>query len=198
VIHTERSAGGSVGDRVKAPFLSGLVLGVLVVAWSFVVGVVGWHRDPSALLRFGIVFAMQVVVLGLTLFRTRARTYRSQVGAGLVVSAVAAVIVFVGSVGLTSRAFPSYFRDLRAARESVLREEGMSEEAITARLERLEASQTPTGHAFAAYMGTLGSGFVISIVLAALLRDRRRLDGERDRDPQAPPAAVLAGDDLSR
>lgn len=159
--------------RLKAPLVAGVVLGLLVVGWTFVMGLMGWYLDPAPIDPFWVVIAIQTVVLVATLARTRQdRVYGAQVGVGLMTSAVAAVIVFIGSLLFTTVAFPDYFADLRRVRERILREQGMAEAEIVEVMDRVASSQTPTGQAFAGFMGTLGTGLVVSLAAAAVLRDR--------------------------
>lgn len=159
----------------RTPLLAGAVLGCMVVAWLFVMGLSGWYLEAARLQLLWVVVALHLGVLVVTLWRTRTTSgYRRQVGLGLMTSAVAAVIVFVGSAVLTTVALPGYFEELHTVRERELREGGMAQAEVEETLDGIAASQTPTGHAFAGLMGTLGTGFVISSVAAAFLRDRRR------------------------
>lgn len=152
---------------------AGAVLGICAVAWTYVMGITGWYLDPEKLYLFWVVIAMQVVVLGALLARTRpGRSYGAQVGMGMVTSAVGAVVLFIGSLVFTMVLFPHYFEDLLAVQEAMIRAEGLSEEKVTEMLEAARASRTPTGHAFAGFMGTLGVGVVASLLLALGIRDR--------------------------
>lgn len=160
-------------QRLKAPLVAGLVLGALAVLWTFVMGLTGWYRNPDRLVLFWVAIGLQLVVLVVLLARTRRENpFARQVGLGLMASAVAAVLVFVGWLFFTTTAFPAYFSELRVVREGILREQGMPEPEIEATLQRIAASQTPTGQAFAGFMGTLGTGFAISALAAAFMRRR--------------------------
>lgn len=169
----------SAARRLEAPLIAGLVLGGLSVLWTFVMGLTGWYLDPDRLHLFWVVIAVQLVVLVALLARMRHQNrFVRQVGLGAMASAVGAVVVFVGSVLFTGVAYPSYFSDLRAVREEILREQGMPEPEIEETLTRIAASQTPTGQAFAGFMATLGTGFVVSLVGAAFLRRRDPARGD--------------------
>lgn len=161
--------------KLQTPILAGVILGLLVVGWTLVMGLTGWYLDPDRLHLFWLVVVIQIVVLAVTLLKTRVgRGYRGQVGVGMITSAIAAVIVFIGSALFTTTIFPDYFEDLRAVRERVLREEGMPEAEIEETLDEIAASQTPTGQAFAGFMGTLGTGLAASLVVAAFLREKNQ------------------------
>jgi hypothetical protein len=158
---------------MKRAVVGGVVLGSVVVAWTYVMGITGWYLDPEMLHLFWGVVLLQVAVLGVLLARTRSgRSYGAQVGAGMVASAVGAVFVFLGSLLFTMVLFPHYFEDLLALQERMMRAEGLPEETLSATLEEARASRTPTGHAFAGFMGTLGVGFIASLALAIGLHDR--------------------------
>lgn len=153
---------------------TGATIGAIAVGWMFVMGLTGWYLDPARFDLFWIVVIVQAVVLALLLRRLReGREYGAQVGIGLVASAVAAVVVFVGATLFTTVAFPDYFEELRLVREQVLRDAGTPEDAIRSTLDGIAASQTPTGYALATFMGMLGTGLVASLIAAAVFRDRR-------------------------
>jgi len=175
----EGSSPDDSGSALETPLRAGVALGLLVVGWLFVMGLTGWYLDPAMLGLFWVGVGIQAVVLVATLWRTRKGAgYRRQLGFGMMTSAVGAVIVFVGSALLTTLALPTYFDDLRTVRERELRESGMAPAEVEETLDGIAASQTPTGHAFAGLMGTLGTGFVVSGVAALFLRDRERsIDG---------------------
>jgi hypothetical protein len=82
------------------------VLGVLVGAWTFVMGFTGWYKDPVLLNMFWVVIVIQIVVLLWTLRQTTcagAATatpfyqalfgFSGTVVTGVVVSAVAGAFV---------------------------------------------------------------------------------------------------------
>lgn len=159
----------------RVSLVAGASSGLLIVAWVFVMGLTGWYRDPATYHLFWITVGIEAVVILAALWWTRRRpTYSRRVAIGLIASAVAAPIVFVGWTVFTTLAFPSYFDDLRAVRERTLRARGLEDEAVEATLDGMAASQTPTGQAFAGFMGTLGTGFVVSLAGAAVLRGRAR------------------------
>lgn len=165
----------STSSFSKAPLIAGLMLGLLIVGWSFVMGITGWYLDPQSFHLFWVAVALQALVLTVTLMRTRqGRSYGEQVGIGLATSAVASILVFVGSLLFTAIVFPHYFADLRDAQRTELLSRGMNEDQVVKVLEETAPSRTPGGQAFAGFMGTLGTGFVVSLVAAAFLRERRR------------------------
>lgn len=162
-------------DPWKTALVAGAVLGLSVEAWTAVMALTGWYLDPVLLHLFWVVVALQIVTLVAVLRRTReGRGYGAQVGTGLVTSAVAAVVVFVGALLLLTFVFPDYFERLREAQEQAMLAAGASQAEVNETLDAAAPSRTPTGQAFAGFMGTLGTGLVVSLLAAAVLRDRRR------------------------
>ena len=51
---------------------AGILLGVLVVIWMYIIGVTGWYKDPVLLNMFYIVILIQIAVLLWGLKRTAA------------------------------------------------------------------------------------------------------------------------------
>ena len=94
---------------------TGLILGILVVLWTFVMGFTGWYRHPSLLFLFWLVIPLQVGVLVWMLRRSASDTgYLRQVQNGVGASVIASAIIFVGSLLFTTVVFPSYFAELEA------------------------------------------------------------------------------------
>lgn len=152
----------------------GLLLGVAVAAWTFVMGFTGWYLDPALLYLFWFVLPIQVGVLVWTLIRTRAdgRGWGGQVLAGFLTSSVASVIVFAGSMVFTTVAFPRYFDDIRAVHERMLRDGGMAEEQVRAAAEAAASMQTPVMQATQGMIGTIITGLIVSMLIAIFVRAR--------------------------
>lgn len=159
---------------------AGIVLGVLVVIWMFVIGFTGWYKDPVLLNLFYVVILIQIGVLiwGLRVTAREGRTYGGQVGAGMLISLIGGIIIFFGSILFTSVVFPDYFEEVRRAGEEVMRARGMSETDIQTYLDQQAAMQTPIINALTGFIATLVTGLIVSLVTAAFLR----------RKPAAAPA----------
>lgn len=159
---------------MKTGIIAGVVLGLLVVAWTFVMGVTGWYLDPSLAGLFALVVVIEVVVLVLTLRTTRhERDYFAQVGLGTLASVVASVIIFAGSILFTTVAYPTYFQDLRAVEEATLRAEGRSDAEVQAEIADSAQMQAPVAQATAGLMGTIATGIAASAVAALFLRKKK-------------------------
>ena len=150
---------------------TGLVLGLLVEVWTAVVIAAGWHTDPTLMLMFFLVIPLQVVMIVLALRRETATAgYGRQVVNALGVSAVAAVVVAIGSYLLTTVVFPDYFQDVRRAAGEMFRASGMSAEAIAAELEKNAPMQQPLPNSLLGAVGTTVTGLVTGLIAALFVR----------------------------
>jgi len=153
---------------------AGIVLGLVIVVWTFVMGFTGWYKDPMLQTLFWAVILFQIVILfwGLRLTAKEGKTYGGQIAAGLFMSLIGGAIAFVGSYVFTTMAFPEYFEEVRRAGEELFRAQGMSEVDIQTRLDMMAATQTPFMQAFLGLIGTTITGVIVSLILAIFLRKK--------------------------
>ncbi len=152
---------------------TGLLIGVSVVAWTFVMGFTGWYLDPSLLNLFFLVIPIQVALLVVGLRSSAAENgYGRQVFSGTLASLLASVLIFGGSIFFTTVVFPSYFDELRAVHATMLEQAGKSAEEVRAQVEAMAATQTPFLQALFGAIGTVVTGLVSSLVIAAFARKR--------------------------
>jgi hypothetical protein len=150
---------------------TGVWIGAACVAWMFVMGFTDWYKDPALVNLFFLVILFEIVLLFVGLRATAATLgYGQQVVTGTLMSVVAAAIIFCGSLVFTTVAFPSYFADLRAVHEQVLRAEGKSQAEIDAAAQAAAAGQTPLANALAGALGTVVTGGLASAVIAIFQR----------------------------
>jgi len=156
---------------MSTPVRAGVLLGVLVVAWMFVMGLTGWYKDPVLLSLFFLVIPLEIVVVVWALVRTApTASYGTQVVNGLVLSLVAGVIVFCGSLVFTTVAFPNYFTELQGVQAGMLKAQGLSEADIRTQVEASAAMQTPLVNAVTGFAGTIVTGLVTAVVAGFFLR----------------------------
>ena len=152
---------------------AGVVLGVLVVAWTFLMGVTGWYKDPVLLKLFWIVVLIQIGVLLWALTKTAGENgFARQVFSGMLISAVASIFIFAGSLIFTTVAFPNYFAELSTVQEEMLRKAGRSDAEIRTALEAAAAGATPMAQAIAGVIGTVFTGIFASAMIAVFHRRR--------------------------
>jgi hypothetical protein len=82
---------------------TGLWIGALCVAWTFVMGFTGWYKDPALVNAFFLVILIEVALLVVGLRKTAAsQGYGRQVLTGTLMAAVAAAVIFCGSLLFTT------------------------------------------------------------------------------------------------
>jgi len=153
-------------------FKAGIVLGVLVEVWTYLMGFSGWYKDPKLMSLFWVVVAIEIAVLVWALKRTAAegRGYGGQLGAGTLIALIGGVFVVVGSIVFTTVVFPHYFQDIAAMQESMLRTAGRSEAEIQQVMAMTAKTSTPAMQAFFGFCGTLVTGIVVSAIVAIFFR----------------------------
>lgn len=151
---------------------SGVLLGALVVAWTFVMGITGWYRHPSLTNLFWLVIVIEIGVLVWALRRTaeEGRGYGKQVLAGTLVAAIAAPLIFGGSMLFTTVVFPRYFEELRHAQEEMMRAQGLPADKIAEMVAEAAKGQSSLASAMSGAMGTLFTGLLASAVIAIWVR----------------------------
>lgn len=158
---------------MSVPVKTGVLIGVACVVWTFVMGFTGWYKHPALLNLFWVVVAIEVGLLVWGLRQTSAvNTYWPQVGAGTLASVVAAIFIFCGSLLFTSLVFPQYFEELRAIQAEMLKAKGQTADQITAMQAMAAPFQTPLMNALTGVVGTIVTGFVASLVIAAFCRKK--------------------------
>lgn len=154
------------------PLRSGLILGVLVAAWSLFNGFMGWYRHPSLSMVFipGAI-GLQVAVMAWSLAQRRQEDpFLRQVLHGMVLSAVASVLIFASSYLSTSVLFPHYFQEMAELGRQRLAAQGLSPADIETQLAAYRAMATSGKQAFAGVMGTVSTGMILSLLLGAVMR----------------------------
>ncbi len=157
-----------------ATFRAGIILGILVVLWTFVMGFTGWYYHPSLFFLFWLVIPLQVAVL-LVLLRTTAPAsgYVRQVGNGVAASVIASVLIFLGSLFFTMVLFPSYFREMEALGRLKMAQQGLSPAQIEALIRAQAPMQRPLPMAFSGVLGTWFTGLLTSLIAATWFRKKQ-------------------------
>ena len=153
---------------------AGLILGILCEVWTYLIGFTGWYKDPALVSLFYVVILIQVAVLiwGLMQTAKEGRKYGGQVMAGTLISAVAAVIIFAGSLLFTSVVFPNYFDDISAMTQEQMADRGMSGEEIQQVMDAQAAFMNPMVNAITGAIMTIITGCIFSLIIAAFVRSK--------------------------
>lgn len=156
-----------------ATLRAGLILGLLVALWTFVMGFTGWYHHPTMHLLFWLVIPLQVAVLLVQLRLTApANGYLRQVVNGVAASVIASAIIFLGSLFATTVLFPSYFREMEALGRLKMAQQGLPADQIEALVQAQAPFLRPLPQAFAGVLGTWFTGLFTSLVAAGWLRRR--------------------------
>jgi len=152
---------------------AGVLLGVLVTIWQFVMGFTGWYKDPVLMNVFFLVIVFEIVVLLWALQKTApTSTYGAQVVNGLVFSLIASAVLFCSSLVFTTVAFPQYFEEMNAMQVKALQAQGLSEAAIQSQIAAAAAMQTPLMNALSGVIGTVVTALVVTCVAAIFWRKK--------------------------
>ena len=152
---------------------AGVILGLSVAAWTFIMGFTGWYKHPSLLFLFWLVVPMQIGILLWTL-RAMAPTsgYGRQVWNGVSTSLLGSMIIYAASILFTTVVFPHYFQDLEALGRQIMARQGLSPAQIEAAVRAQAPMQTPRASAMAGAIGTVVTGFFTSVIAAIWLRKK--------------------------
>jgi len=152
----------------------GLAIGILCTAWTYVMGFTGWYLDPALSAMFWVVVLLEcgALVWGYRLIGGAGRRYGSLVTQGILMALIGGVIIFVGSLLFTSVVFPDYFAELQTMHTEMLRAEGMSASQIEQIQSGTAFMQTPLANAVLGFLGTVVTGALASLVIAAVLRTK--------------------------
>jgi Protein of unknown function (DUF4199) len=152
---------------------SGFILGVSVAAWTFVMGVTGWYKNPAHYSLFWLVIPMQVGLLLWSLKGTaKVDGYGRQVWNGVSISLLGSMIIFGFSIYFTTTIFPHYFQERIAMGRQLMALRGISPEQIEAAVRAQAPMQTPRASAMAGAIGTVLTGFLTSLIAAIWLRKK--------------------------
>lgn len=159
---------------MNPPVRFGLILGVVVAAMGYLVPILGLHTNPIMPTVFvGAAVVANVVCVFLALRRTAAdATWMRQVVNGLVVGAIGAILIFVGSWTMTTWVFPSYYAEYVAAAREMLTAAGLSADQVAAQMAAIEGT-TPAGSAFSGAIGAIITSLVAGAVVGAFKRQGR-------------------------
>ena len=149
---------------MNIPVKYGLVLGVIVAAMGFALGTLGLHTSEMAPMGFvvaAIIINVVIVVLAVRKLAPSSN-WLKQVGNGLTLGVVGAVIVFLGSWLMTAIVFPNYYAEFAEAARVRAEAGGLSHDEIEAAVAAVTG--TPVGSALQGALGTV----ITSVVVAAI------------------------------
>lgn len=117
-----------------------------------------------------IPFQIALLIWALRKTAAEGRRYGSQVLAGTIISLIGGVLICAGSMVFTTVVFPNYFSEITAIQQQMLMEQGKSAEEIRTTMELAAKTSTPVASAVSGFVGTVVTGLVASLVIAAFVR----------------------------
>jgi hypothetical protein len=152
----------------------GLILGVVCTAFTFLLGFMGWYKDPAMVNWFYLVILIQIVitVMGLRQTAAEGRGYGGQVSAGLLISLVGGIIIMLGSLLFTTVVFPDYFDEIASVQEDALRDRGMSDAEIQQAMDMSASFMNPFVNAIIGCVFTVIFGLIFSLIIAIFVRSK--------------------------
>jgi hypothetical protein len=154
-----------------ATLRAGIILGILVVLWTFVMGFTGWYHHPTLFALRWLAIPTEVGVLLVLLRITASRNnYFGQLMNGVAASVIAGAVIFLGSLLFTTLAFPSYFREMEALGRLKMAHQGMPLDQIEEVVRAQAPFRRPLPEAFLNMAITWFTGLLTSLIAATWLR----------------------------
>ena len=152
---------------------TGVAIGVVTFLWTLVMGVTGWYKDPAMVPVFFLVVVFEVLLLFWGLRQTAAANgYGQQVVTGTMMAAIAAPIIFVGSMIFTRVLFPNYFAELQDIQTQMLTSQGLPADEVKRQVEQAMQMQTPVANALTGAVATVITGAIASALIAIGVRKK--------------------------
>jgi Protein of unknown function (DUF4199) len=169
---------------MKLNVLGGLAVASIALAVLLGLHISGSLRSPDAGSIFFLTIAGHAVVLIVVLRRHHLKLAPEQasffrlLGAGLLLSLIAGLLIALGSYLFAARVDPTYLDWLLEVSREQIAAAGLPAEAAQNELERLQGFATPRGYALQSLIGALSTGFVLTLLISVILRLRAlRQDG---------------------
>lgn len=158
---------------MSQPVRWGLLLGAAVALQNFVFGAAGWHKSATMpIVYLVIAISLNVVAVVLCLRQTAGDAgWLGQLLRGLVLGAVASVLVFASSWLVSAVIFPDYFAEMAAGYREDLSKTDMPPAAIETTVAGVAAT-SPVRSALEGVAGTFGISLLAAAVSGFWLRRR--------------------------
>jgi hypothetical protein len=153
---------------------AGIVFGVAVVVWQLIIGFTGLYTKPGMDLVFILVATLitaGVLFWGLKQIAAEGRGYWGLVGSGMVIALIACVLIILGSFLFTTL-FPDYADVALTRAAEQAQASGATPEQQEMQMKVAEALTSPVAHAVTGVIGALLTSFVVSLIVAAIVRQK--------------------------
>jgi len=153
---------------------AGVVLAVLVGVLMFVNGFIGAYKSESmqwVFPTFATVIEVGVLIWGLRQTAAQGRGYGGQVGAGVLMALVAAVLIVPISLVWTAM-YPDVFEYAETMTADRFADQGMTEDQIQQMLQATAWARTAWFQSFLGAAMTVLTGLVSSLIIAIWVRKK--------------------------
>jgi len=159
---------------MKSAWIAGILIAVCCGLWQLIMGFTGWYKDPVMQNLFWLIILIQFFCLiwGLTRTGKEGKRYWAQVGSGTLMSLLAGMILFFVAYLFTAVLFPNYFEEMVALQRSAFEKAGRTPEEIKFTMDIMARTAKPWVQGISAMTGTVVTGFVCSLLIAAFVRKR--------------------------
>jgi hypothetical protein len=151
-----------------------VILAGLVAALSVLIAVTGMHKNPitGGLVAIGLAILINVVVVFLALRQTaRDNTYVQQLLNGVLIGAIAGVLIFLSSWLMLSVVFPNYMEEMREGAIAFLESIEVPDAQFDAQIEKLE-QMTPLSQAVPGLIGTFFTSLFVAAIVGIFQRKK--------------------------
>ena len=151
-----------------------VILAALVAVLSVVIALTGLHQNPmvGGMVSIVIAIAINVVVVFLALKQTAAENfYGKQLLNGVLIGAVAGVLILLTSWLLLAVVFPDYLAQMAAGYEEWFEAAGMTEDQIDTQMQKLD-NATALGQSIAGLIGTFFTSIIAAAIIAIFKRKK--------------------------
>ncbi len=151
----------------------GVLLGVLVTAWSWIFAFTGMHKNIPLMMVFPIVATViEIVVLVWALKKTAAqgRKWFGQVSAGTMLAFVGGSLIFATSWMLVTMLYPNYFAELNEACRNFYAASGMDQATIDKTMAESAKTQSAGMQGVIGFTATVVTGLIASAIIAIWVR----------------------------
>ncbi len=159
---------------MKPTLKAGIALGLGVMVWTYLGGFAGWYKDPALANLFYVVILIQAgaIAWGLTMTRSAGKGYGGRLGAGILVSLYGAIIGIFTSLLYSLVLFPNALQEAKEMQLDQLATQGQTAEQIEMARKMMDVMFTPVANTAMGFVMTLLTGFVLSLILAAVIRKK--------------------------
>ena len=158
---------------MKSVIKAAVTLAVLAAVLSVIVALVGLHRTEPMLAQAAFILPVIILNTGCIVWGLKGTAatngYVRQVGNGIMIGAIAGVLIFGFSLLMLTVLMPGYLDEMKQATIEWLQTADIAEEMRDKQIATVEGT-TATTQSMAGLVGTLATSLVVAVIAAIFLR----------------------------